>query len=99
MRALKIELNRISVIDIDGADVHAELLALQHEVGGYIETVPLHDGAVMIVDEDGLLKQYSHNGIASLISKRHIFGTALIVGTDGDDFEDVPEQYLEWLRV
>lgn len=97
MRALKIELNRISIIDIEAADVHAELLALQHEVGGCIETVTLHDGAVMIVDDEGLLKQYPHNDLASYISGRHIYGTALIVGVDGDKFDDVPEQYFTWL--
>ena len=95
MRALKIELNRISIIDIEGADVHAELLALQHEVGGYIETVGLKDDGVMIVDEEGLLKQYPHNDLASIISGHHIYGTALIVGTDEDEFDDVPQQYID----
>lgn len=94
MRALKIGLNSITVIDVDN-----ELHALQHEVGGHIETVGLKDGGVMIVDEEGLLKQYPHNDTASYISGHHIYGTALIVGADGDEFDDVPERYLALLEL
>ena len=97
MRALKLELNRISVVDIDSTSVKTELSELQKAVGGYIETVKLKDGGVMIVDEDGMLKQYPHNDLASYISGHHIYGTALIVGVDGDKFDDVPEQYFTWL--
>ena len=90
MRALEIALNSICVIDIDN-----ELHALQQAVGGHIETVGLKDGGVMIVDEEGLLKQYPHNDLASYISGKHIFGTALIVGTDEDEFDDVPQKYID----
>ena len=94
MRELKIETNSISVIDIDN-----ELHALQDAVGGYIETIGLKDGGVMIVDEEGMLKQYPRNDIASIISRHHIYGVALIVGADGDEFDDVPDQYLCWLKL
>ena len=94
MKALQITLNNINVIDIDN-DLHA----LQKAVGGRIETVGLKDGGVMIVDEEGLMKQYPHNDTASYISVLHIYGTALIVGTDGEEFDDVPDQYLCWLRL
>lgn len=99
MRALKITLNSISVIDIEGDTVGAELKALQKEVGGFIETITLRDSGVMIVDEDGIMKQYPHNDTASYISGHHIYGTALIVGQDDDRFDDVPEQYLVLLRL
>ena len=92
MRALQITLNGIDVIDVEN-DLHA----LQKAVGGHIETVGLKDGSVMIVDEEGMLKQYPHNDLASYISGHHIYGTALIVGVDGDKFDDVPEQYFTWL--
>lgn len=94
MRALKIELNSITVIDIAN-----ELHALQQAVGGHIEMVGLRDGGVMIVDEEGLLKQYLHNDLASYVSGRHIYGTALIVGADDDEFDDVPEKYLALLSA
>ena len=94
MRALKLEMNSISIIDVDN-----DLKALQKAVGGRIETVGLKDGGVMIVDEEGMLKQYPHNDLASYISEKHIYGTALIVGSDdsSDEFDDVPEQYYVWL--
>lgn len=92
MRAMKLCLNSISIVDVEN-DLHA----LQTEVGGRIETVRLKDGGLMIVDEEGMLKQYPHNDLASYISERHIYGTALIVGVDGEEFDDVPEQYFVWL--
>ena len=92
MRALKLEMNSISIVDVDN-----DLKALQKAVGGNIETVGLKDGSVMIVDEEGMLKQYPHNDLASYISEKHIYGTALIVGVDGEEFDDVPEQYYVWL--
>lgn len=92
MRALKLEMNSISIVDVDN-----ELRAFQKAVGGHIETFGLKDGGVMIVDEEGMLKQYPHNDLASYISGKHIYGTALIVGVDGEEFDDVPEQYYVWL--
>ena len=90
IRALEISLNSIRVIDVPN-----ELHALQQAVGGHIETVGLKDGGVMIVDEEGLLKQYQRNDLASIISGHHIYGTALIVGADEDEFDDVPQQYID----
>ena len=90
IRALEISLNSIRVIDVPN-----ELHALQQAVGGHIETVCLKNGGIMIVDEEGLLKQYPHNDMASYISGLHIYGTALIVGADGDEFDDVPQQYID----
>ena len=95
MRAMKLEPNKLPcIVDIDN-DLHA----LQQAVGGRIETVGLKDGGVMIVDEEGLLKQYSRNDLASIISGRHIYGTALIVGADGDDFDDVSGDYFVYLEL
>lgn len=89
---MKLCLNSISIIDVDN-DLHA----LQEEVGGRIETVRMKDGGLIIADEEGILKQYPHNDLASYISGRHIYGTALIVGVNGEEFDDVPEQYFVWL--
>lgn len=92
---MKLEPNKLPcIVDIDN-DLHA----LQKAVGGHIETVGLKDGGVMIVDEEGLLKQYSRNDLASIISGHHIYGTALIVGTDGDDFDDVSGDYFVYLEL
>lgn len=88
IRALKIT-GTVELIDIEN-DLHA----LQEAVGGYIETVTLR-GGVMIVDEEGLLKEYPHNDLASLIIGCHIYGTALIVGVNDDEFDDVPQQFVD----
>lgn len=93
MRAMKIEPGK----PIEIIDVKNKLRALQLQVGGYIETVPLSEDSVMIVDEEGMLKQYQHNDLASYISGVHIYGTALIVGVDGEEFTDCPEQFFIWL--
>ena len=90
IRALKIT-DTVELIDIEN-DLHA----LQEAVGGYIETVTLR-GGVMIVDEEGLLKEYPHNDLASLISGCHIYGAALIVGVNDDEFDDVPQQFVDAL--
>ena len=97
MKAMKLELTRISLIDIDN-----DMDALRKAVGADIDavqTIGLADGGVMIADERGMLKQYPHNDLASYISSTHIYGTALIVGSDdsSDEFDDVPEQYYVWL--
>ena len=92
----------MKAITIKGAivrldEIKNDLRALQYAVDGYIETVGLKDGAVMIVDEEGLLKDKPYNTLASLIAGTCIYGTALIVGRKGDQFDDVPEIYLPLL--
>lgn len=94
MKAIKITPeNCVSLVDVQN-----ELQALQEAVGGYIETIGLQDGAVMIVDEEGRFKDYPVNLIASVTAGVEIVGIVLIVGTDEDEFDDVPETYLELLR-
>ena len=81
------------------AEIENTLEALQHAVGGYIETVPLPAGGVMIVDEEGRLKGKPDNAIASLAAGIGIVGDALIVGVDGEEFCDVPAHYHSLLRL
>lgn len=56
MMAVKIEPNgKPYLVGIEGS-IAEELHLLQQHVGGYIETVSLRDGGVMLVDEDGRMK-------------------------------------------
>lgn len=55
---------------------------LQGYVEGYIEVVYLNDGRLMIVDEEGWLKDNYLNGKASRIAGRMIAGNALIIKRD-----------------
>lgn len=87
MKALKLESRSIITADIENT-----LEALQAAVGGYIEAVTLVPGkAVMIVNEEGLLLGLSPNPIASAVANTQIVGTAIVVGVDGEEFTDVPE--------
>ena len=99
MKALKIENRKVTLIDIDNSTPDEELHALQAVVGGHIETVTLAEDAVMIVDEEGLLKCLNQNALASLVARQQIVGTAVIVGltvnADGERvFCDCPERYV-----
>ena len=93
MRAMKLALNSISIIDVE-----SNLQSLGEAVSGHFEAINLKDGGVMIANRKGMLKQYPRNDLASYISEKHIYGTALIVGMDISGFFcDVPEQYYVWL--
>lgn len=63
------------------------LQALQAMVGGYIETVTLWDGLVLIVDEEGKLK---HKELNFYLPGDIVAGTAVLAGCCGDEFCDVP---------
>lgn len=93
IRAMKLDLNSISIVDLE-----SDLKSIEEALGGLPEVIRLKDGGVMLVNRKGMLKQYPHNDLASYISERHIYGTALIVGMDlAGHFCDVPEQYFVWL--
>lgn len=95
MKALKIEMRKITNIDIENT-----LEALQRSVAGFIETVTLvQDRAVMIVNEEGVLLGLPVNVIASAVANTQIVGTAIVVGVDGEEFTDVPEDVERCIRA
>jgi len=55
------------------------LAELQAAVGGYVEAINLPAGFVMLVDEDGLMKQLPVNQRASQEAGRVIVGNALVL--------------------
>lgn len=70
--------------------VENTLGALQKEVDGYIETLTLFEGIVMIVDEEGVLKGKEQS---CTLLNYPIVGDWLLVGaTDDGDFTDLPEK-------
>ena len=97
MKVLKIEKRCIAELDIENT-----LEALQNAVDGYIETVPIRfispDKAVMIVNEEGLLRGMSHNPAATMIAGTKIVGSAIVVGVDGEEFTDIPEDTKQFIR-
>lgn len=85
-------------------EVTDELETYQELVGGYIETITLEcegKSFVMIVNEEGAFdKDFPVNNQASNVyslltdSLDPIFGTAVCVGIDGDEFADFPNGIL-----
>lgn len=65
----------------------AQLHILQNLVDGYIEVYPILDDLLLIIDEEGKLKDKPMN---FFIPNDYIAGTAVFVGKDGEDFTDCP---------
>ena len=69
--------------------IYNELHALQRLVDGYIEVCPIVEDMVMIVNDEGKLRGLPKNVWMEVIGD-YIVGTAVFVGVDGDEFDDVP---------
>ena len=74
---------------------------LQKTVGGYIETVSLDNGLVLICNEEGRVRDMPYNftlrrmrGVVTI--QNAIFGTVIACGADGDEFADIPIDFNEW---
>lgn len=93
MRAIKIT-SRVEL-----KDIRNRLHDLQQEVLGSIECVPLRDGGIMLVNEEGAINGMPQNPIASLVAGTMIYGPVLIVGNGGEDFTDVPDAFDELLQL
>ena len=65
------------------------LKELQDRVGGPIETVTLTDDLVVICNEEGFINGMRH---CTTICGIQFFGPILVVGVDGEEFTDVPEE-------
>lgn len=73
--------------------VKNELKALQETVGGYIETLTLAEGVVLICNEEGKLMNLEPNTHFYTIN-----GDFLLVGENGDEFGDLTEKQMEHLE-
>jgi len=83
------------------ATIPNTLKALQEAVGGYIETVTLDNGVVLICNEEGKLRDmpynFTHRQMFGAIPLQYpIFGTVIACGVDGDEFADIPIDFNEW---
>lgn len=94
MKALRLE--GVTVRDIDIED---KLEELQREVDGYIEVLTLVPGvAAMVVNEEGILYGLPINPAASAVANQNIVGPALVVGVDGEEFTDIPEDVARFIK-
>ena len=75
-------------------NVSNSLENLQKTVGGYIETYPLNEKCIAILNEEGKIK-----GLDPCL-RIHDFdvlvGTIIIVGTNGEEFDDIPIDFKTW---
>lgn len=68
-------------------NISDSLANLQNTVGGYIETVTLASGVVVICNEEGRINGMDYNcNIAGV----DFFGTVIMCGVDGEEFADLP---------
>ena len=104
MKALKIETNgKIELIEITGNTVDEQVDCIWGILGGYFDIVRLAYGAVMLVNDEGLLRGLPVNQMAMRISKYPMLvGTALLVGLemtdDGEIFASCPERFETYAK-
>ena len=74
---------------------------LSNTVGGYIETVTLDNGVVLICNEEGKIRDMPYNftvrrmrGVVTI--QNAIFGTVIAFGAEGDQLADIPIDFNEW---
>lgn len=79
--------------EIRRVEVKNELKALQETVGGYIATVTLAEGVVLICNKEGKLLKLEPNTHFYTIN-----GDFLLVGVNGEEFGDLTEKQMEQLE-
>lgn len=71
------------------------LEALQELVGGYIEAIRIHNELIVIVDEEGKLKNKQTN---MYLPGDRLVGTVVVVGENGEEFADCPEGFRKCMK-
>lgn len=79
-------------------EIENTLKSLQKEVGGLIEAIRISEDTCILCNEEGLFLNLKHN---LDIAGNPVFGTILIVGTNGADFCDLqsPETFVKFLKT
>lgn len=102
MTALKIDTDgTMQPVEIAGDTISEQNDSIFRLLGGYFDTVRLSGDAMMLVDDEGLLKALPMNPAAMMVaSYPMLVGVALIVGLmpteDGDVFTDCPQRFLRF---
>lgn len=73
--------------------IENSLGALQAFVQGYIETVTLFADACIVCNEEGRIRGLPHN---TNICGADFVGNILLIGTNGEEFCDVPGTLADW---
>lgn len=68
-------------------EIELSLRSLQEIVGGYVETLTIGDGDVIICNEEGLISDLPFNCSLHIPYGTHrLFGTIALLGADEDEF-------------
>ncbi len=81
-------------------NISCTLKNLQKTVEGYIETLTIGGGIVIICNEEGKIQGLQPNFyIGSGLWQDQIRGTAIIIGQDGEEFCDIPIDFATWKKL
>ena len=81
-------------------NISCTLKNLQKTVEGYIETLTIGGGLVIICNEEGKIQGLQPNFcIGSGLWQDQIRGTAIIIGQDGEEFCDIPIDFAMWKKL
>ena len=75
-------------------NIDGSLKTLQELVGGNIEPITLHNGMVILCDEEGKLRGKEPNIWLERI-KDTLVGNVVFLGAEGEEFTDFPEEHLD----
>lgn len=76
--------------------ISARLENLQNTVGGYIETITVIKGVILICNEEGKLRDLEPN---MWLNGDLIRGTIIICGQNGEDISDIPITLQQWRNI
>ena len=79
------------------ATIPNTLEAMQKLVGGYIETVSLPNGLILVMDEEGRLKGRQEN--VRCVQYGTIVGTVFVTAADGDEFRSLTTEEIQSARA
>ncbi|MBQ8922499.1 MAG: DUF3846 domain-containing protein [Oscillospiraceae bacterium] len=102
MTALKIDTDgTMQPVEVTGETIKQQNDSIYSYLGNIFATVRLSDDAMMLVDDEGLLKGLPQNPMAMMIADyAPLVGVALIVGLkmtdDGEIFTGCPERFIRF---
>lgn len=75
-------------------NISTRLEALQKTVEGYIEMVKLDQDVMLIVDEEGRIKNNPQYNCT--VKGIPLFGTIIAIGYGGEELTDLPITFKDW---
>ena len=102
MRKIKAIVKRVDEPYGHVTNLSDSLEALQKAVGGHIEAVTLPAGVVILCDEEGRINGKPYNCAIyphAIAAKIDFYGDIVAVGTEGEEFADIPIDIKTWKKI